>query len=1033
MTRRSPRAGSESGLWSAPVFPQPVSSFVGRRAEIDRITSHVTDDVLFLVYGVGGIGKSELVYQVIREICARPEWRDATPVLVDVRPGTTVERTLAQLLAATGAGAEPRHGQPTERAHLSEQLDAVAAALDARPLLLFIDDVHNLPAKPVGRALGYLARHVKNSRLFVASRAEIELPAEAAPPVITRLGPLDSAAATAMMDALSERMQLPRANPADLMQATHGSPFYIRRALAGQTADEDCLDASLASLSPWLRRVLMAIAVARYRPAEHSLAHAWPGEQTVGDTLRQLERRFLITVANGQLFVHDLVREPLLAGATAGETAAGHRDAAAMCQGELVSSVSPALLRAVDAVAHLVEASQFADAWRVVQRWYSALAAAGSDHLLRDSLDRLLFALPEHRVLIELLIVRSLVRASMIEDAEAVLARVSESRSDEEETRYCALAGEIAQRKGQLGRAEQLFEQAVTRAPTQAARFQAQVHIAGVAVIAGESARARQVLEVALAELPNPSPRQRARWAWVRTISWMFEERFEKGAEQARRARAELAGTSLDDLDNRLAMLETLSSIECDDMNHARVSARLIRASGLRQHVAAFYRAIASYADGEPRRACAELRDAHEYLRARGDTINAYLAGYYGTYALAAVAKLGEAQALARSATQLARDAGLRGPTAQALARQAVLAAEALQVQHAHQLADEALASPCIQRRSRATAHCAHAHAYTLEGDIGTALEHIALAREAVALPDLVSAQAEIDVEHAGVDLIGGNLHDAVERAERAVAHYKDRSRYYEVARARVLLAAAYIARGRRTDILFAEQTIAQAREHAERGDLHSILIGCAILTAALARRQNRGAAAEELLANALRSFDPERSSIYAGALLAAIEGGAAAWAPPGVIALLAHLGFTDAVGRYLVDQHGRRAATENDVERESNQRELFVDEVRSVILAHGGEVEISGRPMQCSLLSELIQAGGAPVPAESLYKRVWGVSEYHPLRHRNALYVAINRLRKGLREAFGDREIIERSTDGWRLADGVDVCTAVAVQRQTR
>ena len=61
-----------SDLWSAPAFPRPVPSFAGRRAELDRMLAHVDADPLFLVYGVGGIGKSELIYQLIREVRARP-------------------------------------------------------------------------------------------------------------------------------------------------------------------------------------------------------------------------------------------------------------------------------------------------------------------------------------------------------------------------------------------------------------------------------------------------------------------------------------------------------------------------------------------------------------------------------------------------------------------------------------------------------------------------------------------------------------------------------------------------------------------------------------------------------------------------------------------------------------------------------------------------------------------------------------------------------------------------------------------------
>ena len=66
---------------------------------------------------------------------------------------------------------------------------------------------------------------------------------------------------------------------------------------------------------------------------------------------------------------------------------------------------------------------------------------------------------------------------------------------------------------------------------------------------------------------------------------------------------------------------------------------------------------------------------------------------------------------------------------------------------------------------------------------------------------------------------------------------------------------------------------------------------------------------------------------------------------------------------------------------------------------------------------------------AETLYTQVWGAAEYHPLRNRNALYVALNRLRKSLKEPFGEREIVERHGGGWRVAEDVDACAVLPVR----
>ncbi len=242
------------------------------------------------------------------------------------------------------------------------------------------------------------------------------------------------------------------------------------------------------------------------------------------------------------------------------------------------------------------------------------------------------------------------------------------------------------------------------------------------------------------------------------------------------------------------------------------------------------------------------------------------------------------------------------------------------------------------------------------------------------------------------------------------------------------MLAAAHVARGRATDRVVVAPILAQARAQADHGQLRSVQVGCAILAAALARRDEPARAVGPLLAEALRALEPDRASIYAGVLLAAIDGGVVARAVPGAVALLAHLGLSDPIDAYLVDRHGRRAATQAEVARERARRELFVDE-REAVIASGARA-IRGRPLLSALLAVLIQARGEAVAPEALYTQVWNAPEYHPLRHRNALYVGINRLRAGLRALLPAREVIARVSTGWRLLDDVDACVAVATRR---
>lgn len=982
--------------------------------------AHVASDVLFFVYGLAGIGKTELVYRLVEELGANEPWSDATPVRVEIAPGSTMSRVVTQLLTATGAApATPRaKAKPVP----SDPLARLAHRLDARRYLLVIDDAQHLPARAASEALDYLSRHVRASRIFVVSRRELPLPADAPAPVITTLGPLDPAAAEQMMVALAERLQAPRLDEATLMRTTHGSPLRIQQRLASPAAPASALAESVDELSPAARRLGRAIAVARHPPSRSMLRRAWPRPGVLDDVLGELAERFMLDRHAETVTLEPLAREALLDRLAADELAAAHADAADVCVGELAAVADAPAIVAADAAHHALAAGRHGDARHVVERRFRAIAVAEGVDALFLILDRLREALPQRRVALELLRARCLVLASRYTDAARVIAGIDEP-AGEDAARYWLVTGDIAVSAGERERARALFDLASACAPDVATRFDARLRRANVAAIAGEGPSAREGIAAALAELPMPTAAQRALVARARTASWLFEERGEDALVEARRA-----SESADDDD--LAMLELLAAIECDDVAGARAAARRIRGTGLRARVAALHQAILQYAEGNARDASGALVAAHTELLEHGDAIHAYLAGYYGAAALSEVGNLGRAQALAQQTAQLASRTGMHGLAARSLAQQAMFAAEAVQSGLAHSLATAALASANLGPRSRALAHCARARAYTLEGDASRALEHIAHARAAVADPALAAPRAAVDIEQAAVELVGGNLDRAVEYGERVVEYH---GRDYEVAHARLVLSAAYIARGLRTDLVFAERTLAQARALADAGELRSIQVGCAILSAALARRGNRERAARELLASALRELDPERGSVYAGTLLAAIDGGAAARVIPGAVALLGHLGFTETVDCYLIDGHARRAATEKDIARERALRELFVDELHDIIVARRGEVEIRGRPMLCALLSVLVQAGGAPVTPETLYTRAWGVAEYHPLQHRNALYVAINRLRSSLREALPERDVIERASAGWRLTAGVDACAAVAVRARAK
>ena len=144
---------------------------------------------------------------------------------------------------------------------------------------------------------------------------------------------------------------------------------------------------------------------------------------------------------------------------------------------------------------------------------------------------------------------------------------------------------------------------------------------------------------------------------------------------------------------------------------------------------------------------------------------------------------------------------------------------------------------------------------------------------------------------------------------------------------------------------------------------------------------------------------------------------------PPGLRALVQRLGLSAGPRYRMADRAGAHTINEQDVEHQRRRRELMVEPARAMITVRGGESE-SGRPLTCELLARLIEAQGQVVAADALFRDVWGGRDYHPLRHRNTVYVAVRRLRQTLRKLLGERHVIETAAGGWRMADDIDAAS---------
>jgi DNA-binding winged helix-turn-helix (wHTH) protein len=220
-----------------------------------------------------------------------------------------------------------------------------------------------------------------------------------------------------------------------------------------------------------------------------------------------------------------------------------------------------------------------------------------------------------------------------------------------------------------------------------------------------------------------------------------------------------------------------------------------------------------------------------------------------------------------------------------------------------------------------------------------------------------------------------------------------------------------------------ADELVARSEQLSASRGYRGLLAKCALIRAALLARRGDAGRAREMLTGTVRDLGALAQGFDGALLRAALQADPEMPVAPGVRAAVSALGLLDAARFAIVNHRGRHAATDAQVERQREQCDLVVEVDRGVIVGNRGAATVRGRPITCKLLAALIEAQPGVVTAEQLYLNVWGAAEYHPLRHRNTVYVALNRLRRTLSEMYPGRQLIERVPDGWRLDGSLSVC----------
>jgi predicted ATPase/class 3 adenylate cyclase len=182
-------------------LPLQVSSFVGRRREIDRVVRAIGECRVVTLTGVGGVGKTRLAVQVAAEVL--PRFREGAWLveLASVRDPEGVEAAFASVF------------ELGLRAGLTLQ-ETLVAFLRTKQLLMVVDNCEHL-LDPIARLASVLERSCSGLVLLATSREGLALEGERVIPVPSLASPGADASFDELAASESVALFVDRASGAD--------------------------------------------------------------------------------------------------------------------------------------------------------------------------------------------------------------------------------------------------------------------------------------------------------------------------------------------------------------------------------------------------------------------------------------------------------------------------------------------------------------------------------------------------------------------------------------------------------------------------------------------------------------------------------------------------------------------------------------------------------------------------------------------------------------------------------------------------
>jgi len=948
-------------------LPRSTAAFVGRLELLDRLRLLVDDEAVFIVHGLPGIGKTELLYKFVGELRAQEPWANATALRVAATTSGGASAVIGELAVLAGC----EHAEPTTDPGLA----ALAATLDQQQALVIIDDAQNAQPEELAAFLGYVGRRLHRARLLVATRRAIPLPSELPGIVFVHVDPLTADEALALAEKLVLRRGLQHVDTASVAERSAGVPLFLMRALAD--ADDNGMMVELVDIL---------------------------------SALTETESQFLLVA--GLVGHVDNTMLATVLGMSAAQVATLARrlsDEALLSRGRghvpLVVSRALIGLQVSDAV-------RARSTWRVMAALSQREDAVSRSPVLLGYLDALAQVLTEHVADMAEMRATALIHRADVRGARAALAETARNTSVEAELSRATC--EILEAR--FAAAREHIAQVHQRASAPDHEPRALLLESMVEAIAGEGAASRQLVQTAR---ESGASLDESAWRLCQALSYMCDERFAKASPRLADHGAQLPAAGL-------AILAHIEQDKTDAAVHiaSQLDMATTGACTESRQLHSALQGVVAWATGDMGRARDLLRTAQRHFTENRAMVLVPLIGEYLARSLLALGELEEAYDVFAKSAQSANAGGMVGIAQRSYtARGATLIAMG-QPRRARRYLDVALnEQTTVGRRTKAAAIHSLAYARALEGDLpyGRALLEESRSN-ATAAGDAVGAR--VDLAAVELEMLGGDAALAIGPGRRARRHFGEARRAWFETRAALALAAAYVSRGGDADLLAAEKELARSRGHIDAHGYRSLNMLAALVNAAVCKRRGDDVACLRTLSDGLRDAQTIGGfHLTVQALRAALEPDVPQ--PElleGVRGILVYLGFTSTARFVIIDHVGKRDVSANELERERARRELTVDLRTNTIGTRTGAT-VKGRPTACRLLARLIEAGPHGMDAASLYREVWRSESYDRSKNRNTLHVALNRLRQSVAELLGERTAIATLSNGWCVPDEVDAC----------